>query len=168
MSLSAIGWFFTLGVLVHNAEEALLLPAWSTRAGRFYKPVAAPVFRTAVIILSALFVGVTATASLSQSTGVAAYLMAGYVLAMVINVFAPHVLATVVTRRYMPGTATALLFNLPLGVLYLARALAEGRIAFPTFYWAGPVVVLATLALLPVLFVVGRKLHPATGRRVAT
>ena len=162
MSLLAIGWLFTLGALLHNAEEAVLLPAWSQRAGPFHKPIMPGVFRTAAIILSALFVAITVAASLSPAGSIAAYLMAGYALAMVLNVFAPHVLATAATRRYMPGTATALLFNLPLGLLYLSHALAEEHVTLPTFYWAGPAVVLGMLALLPGLFAVSRRLHSAT------
>ena len=168
MPLTVIGWLFTIGVLAHNAEEALYLPAWSQRPGRFRNPVGASVFRCAAVFLSVLFVLVTAAASAFPPAGLAAYLMAGYVLAMVLNVFVPHVLATVVTRKYMPGTATALIFNLPLGVFYLTRALAEQQVSLPTFYWAGPVVVLALLALLPGLFAVGRRFHPAAQRYDAT
>jgi hypothetical protein len=168
MSLIAIGWLFTLGALLHNAEEALFLPAWSKRAGRFYKPVAARVFRTAVIILSALFVAVTVAGSVSRPGSIAAYLMAGYALAMVLNVFAPHVLVTVATRRYMPGTATAVLLNLPLGLLYLSRTFANAHVTLPTFYWAGPAVVLAMLSLLPGLFALSRRLHAAINQAGAT
>lgn len=161
MSLTAIGWLFTLGVLAHNVEEARFLPAWSSRAGRFYKPVAPPVFRCAVMLLSAVFVVITTWASLSSPGSVALYIMAGYVLAMVLNVLAPHVLASVFMRRYMPGTATAVLLNLPLGVWYLHRAVAEQSIELSAFYWAGPLVVLTIVALLPGLFALGRRLHPA-------
>ena len=163
MSLAVLGWLFTCGVLAHNAEEALYFPAWSERAGWFYKPISAPIFRRAAGLLSVLFVLVTAASSLSQPASIAAYLMAGYVLAMVLNVFMPHVSVSLLTGRYMPGTATAVLFNLPLGLLYLTRALAAQHVKFPTFYWAGPAVVLVMLALLPSLFAIGRKLHPATG-----
>ncbi|MEO6800993.1 MAG: HXXEE domain-containing protein [Rhodanobacter sp.] len=162
MSLTVMGWLFTIGVLMHNAEEAMFLPRWSSRAGWFHRPVTAEVFRIAVIMLSAIFVVITAAASLSRAASPASYLMGGYVLAMVLNVLFPHVCASVLVRKYMPGTATALLLNLPLGVMYLHRALAVGSVTRPTFYWAGPAVVLATMALLPGLFAVGRKLHVAS------
>ena len=162
MSLAAIGWLFTLGVLAHNAEEALHLPAWSIHVGKWYAPVCARAFRFAAIVLSVLFVLITATASFSQAGSVAAYLMAGYVLAMVLNVLMPHVLVTVLTRKYMPGTATAILLNLPLGLLYLQKVLSENHIQLHVFYWAGPLVVLSILALLPALLALGRRLHPAT------
>ncbi|HEU0276773.1 MAG TPA: hypothetical protein VFQ95_02985 [Rhodanobacteraceae bacterium] len=61
----------------------------------------------------------------------------------------------------MTGTATAVLFNLPLGVWYLHRAVIGRSIALPAFYWAGPLVVLAIVALLPGLFALGRRLHRA-------
>ncbi|MCU1314457.1 MAG: hypothetical protein JWM54_2214 [Acidobacteriaceae bacterium] len=158
MSLILIGWLFSLGVLLHNAEEALYLPAWSSHAGRWYKAIPAWEFRFAAAILSAIFIGITAAASLSSSGSIAAYVMAGYALAMVLNAFVPHVLATVLMRRYMPGTATALLFNLPLGTIYVRRALAEHFIASHTFNWAGPLTVAALAASIPVLFATSRRL----------
>lgn len=158
LSVTEIGWLFTLGTLLHNAEEAVWLPAWSQRVRRISKPVAASVFRLAVGVVSILFVAITCAASFSQPEGIAAYLMAGYVLTMVMNVFFPHTLASFVTRSYMPGTATAILFNLPLGLFYLLHAITGGYIALPTFYWAGPAVILGFLALLPALFAIGRRL----------
>jgi Protein of unknown function with HXXEE motif len=162
MSLAVIGWLFTLGVLAHNTEEALHLPAWSAHASNWYPSVGERAFRFAAIALSVLFVLTTATASFSQAGSVAAYLMAGYVLAMVLNVLMPHVLVTVLTRKYMPGTATAILLNLPLGLLYLQKVLSENHIQLHVFYWAGPLVVLSILALLPALLALGRKLYPGT------
>jgi len=156
MQLVALAWLFTAGVLLHNLEEALWLPAWSTQAARWYRPVPAPAFRFAAGVLSLAFVVLTLAATLSQAGSVAAYLMAGYVLAMLLNVLAPHVLATVALRRYMPGTATAVLLNLPLGLLYLRRALAERFVEPQVFRWAGPLEVAGLLAVLPLLFALGR------------
>jgi len=156
MPLAALAWLFTVGVLLHNLEEALWLPAWSTRAGRWYRPVAAPVFRFAAAVLSLAFLVLTLAAGWSPPGSVAAYLMAGYVLAMVLNVVAPHVLATIALRRYMPGTATAVLLNLPLGLLYLRQALAERFVELQVFRWAGPLVVVGLLAALPTLFALAR------------
>lgn len=161
MSLATIGWLFTLGVLAHNAEEALCLPAWSACAGRWHTPVGKREFRFAVAALSALLVAIAAAASAAGAGSIAAYLMAGYVLAMVLNVLVPHLLATLSMRKYMPGTATALLLNLPLGVLYLRQALLEGRIELGVFAWSGPLTVLAIVASIPVLFSLGRRFRSA-------
>lgn len=157
MSLTALAWLFTAGVLLHNLEEALHLPAWSMQATRWYRPVPAPVFRFAAGALSLGFVAVTLAATFSLAGSVAAYLMAGYALAMLLNVLMPHVLATIALRRYMPGTATAVLLNLPLGLLYLRQALAERLIDPQVFRWAGPLVVVGLLLALPALFALGRR-----------
>ena len=160
MQLTSIGWMFTLGVLAHNTEEAVYLPAWSVQAGKWYAPVSNHVFRFAVLLLSGLFILITATATFSPAGSVGAYLMAGYVLAMLLNVFMPHLMATVFMCRYMPGTATAVVLNLPLGLFYLHQVLFEARIDLHVFFWAGPLVVLAILATIPALFALGRKLFP--------
>ena len=156
MPLALLGCLFVAGVLVHNVEEALHLPGWSVDAGRWHSPVRPFVFRFAVVAFSILLV-VCAIAAFVQGPGtLSAYLFTGCALAMVLNVVLPHVAATIVMRRYMPGTATALLLNLPLGSWFLYRAATERFVRGSTFVWAGPAVVLGVLSLIPVLFAIGR------------
>ncbi len=162
MSLTAVGWLFTLGVLAHNTEEALYLPAWSRHAGRWHVPVGAKEFRFAVAVLSAALLCVMAAASKAGAGTLAAYVLAGYVLTMVLNVPMPHVIATIAMRRYMPGTATAVVFNLPLGCLFLSRALSENYIEFGVFAWSGPLTALLILASLPILFAAGKRIRSQT------
>lgn len=97
-------------------------------------------------------------ATVSGKEGVGAYLLAGYGLAMLLNVFLPHVVATLVMRRYAPGTLTALLLNLPVTLLLLHQGLREGYVHFQRLAWAGPLVVVGILAAIPLLFAVGRRL----------
>jgi uncharacterized protein with HXXEE motif len=53
MTFFTLTWLFVLAVGLHNLEEALWLPAWSERAGRWCNPVGAREFRFAVVILTA-------------------------------------------------------------------------------------------------------------------
>lgn len=101
-------------------------------------------------------IAITAVASIDGASRVAAYLMAGYVLAMVLNAVVPHALLSIAMRRTMPGTATALLLNLPLGLWYLRRALLLGRIEERVFFWAGPAVVVLLLWSIRPLFALSR------------
>ncbi len=156
MSLSLLGWLFALGVLAHNAEEAWLLPAWSTRAGRWHVPVQAAEFRFAVTVLTALVFAAAGLASAGGAGSVGAYAITGYALAMALNAAFPHLAACAVLRRYAPGTATGVLFNLPLGGTLVYRALAEGQVAPAVFAVSGPLTVLGLLAAIPVLFALGR------------
>jgi len=160
MPLVAIAWLFTLGVLAHNTEEALFLPEWSASAGRWHVPVGASEFRFAVAVFSMSLVCVVVAASVARPGSLAAYLLSGYVLAMVLNVLAPHLVATIATGRYMPGTATAILFNLPLGCLFLKRALSGHYIELKVFAWSGPAVALTIAASIPLLLAIGRKVRP--------
>jgi hypothetical protein len=159
MSISLLGWLFAIGVLVHNAEEALWLPAWSARAGRWHAPVVSPaVFRFAVAVLTVLVFVAAWLASAGGPGSFGAYVLAGTALATVINVVLPHLAATVVFRRYAPGTATALLLNLPLGGWLVYRSLTEGYVRPALFRVTGPATVLGIFITVLLLFAIGRKL----------
>jgi hypothetical protein len=163
MSITTLSWLFTLGVLAHNAEESVSLPSWAAAhvPARWRVRVEPRVFRWAAAIQSLILVALAAWALSAPPQGVAWYGFAGYVLAMMANAVVPHLLATLALRRYMPGTATALLFNLPLGLLWMRRALVEEVVAWRTLIWAAPAVALLVLASVPVLFAAGRRLRSA-------
>jgi hypothetical protein len=148
-----------LAVTLHNLEEALSLPTWSRSAGRWHHPVGAREFRFAVAVLTVFAYVAAYLAAVGGKESVGAYLLAGYALAMLLNVFFPHVLATLVMRRYAPGTFTALLLNFPTTVLLLYQGLQEGYVQMHRLAWVGPLVVVGILVAIPVLFAIGR-LHP--------
>jgi Protein of unknown function with HXXEE motif len=160
LSLATLGWLFTLGVLVHNTEEAIWLPAWAASVRPLRFTVSSNVFRFAAVAQSLLLVLLTAAAFLSAPRGPAAYGFAGYVFAMLINVFVPHVVASIALRKYMPGMATAVGLNLPLGLLFLHRALADGFVVWGTLVWAAPFVAFLVLLSIPILFAIGRICMP--------
>lgn len=149
---------FVVAVALHNLEEALWLPAWSRHAGRWHRPVGDFEFRFAVVVLTIVAAAVAVLAVRQGPGSVGAYLLTGYALAMLANVVAPHVAATVLLRRYMPGTATALALNLPATAALLATAFSEGWISGPVFAFAGPGVALALALSIPPLFGIGRRL----------
>ncbi len=158
MNFILLVWLFALVITVHNFEEAIWLPGWSKTAGRWHRPVDAGEFRFAVFVLTVLAYAAAGLATAAGKESAGAYLIAGYALAMLLNVFFPHVVATVVLRRYAPGTATALLLNLPVTALLLDQAFREGYVHIEKFAWVGPLVVVCILASIPILFVLGRKL----------
>jgi hypothetical protein len=151
-------WLFPVAITLHNLEEAIWLPAWSNHAGKWHRPVSAPAFRFAVAVLTTLAFIVTIWSAKAGRESVGAYLLTGYALAMLINVFVPHLLATVAMRRYMPGLGTAVALNLPVAVILLRRAFAEGYVRFPTFVYCGVLVCVTLAASIPLLLAVGEKL----------
>ena len=158
MDFHWLAWLFAFAVTLHNLEEALWLPVWSQTAGKWHHPVDARVFRFAVVVLTILAYAAVLLAVTQGKESAGAYFLSGSALAMLLNVFFPHVLASAVMRRYAPGTLTALLFNLPITTFLLKRTLEEGYIQLPTFAWAGPLVVILILLSIPLLFAVGKRL----------
>ncbi len=64
----------------------------------------------------------------------------------------------------LPGTATGLLLDLPLGVALILEAKRASLIAWPTFAWAGPLTALSLLVAIPPLFAIGRLIpSPSNG-----
>jgi hypothetical protein len=76
---------------------------------------------------------------------------------MLLNVLFPHVVASLVLRRYMPGTATAVLLNLPVTIGLLGRAFREGYVEPRAFLIFGPMVVIGIVGSIPLLFWMGRR-----------
>lgn len=162
MTLMTIGWLATVGVLAHNVEEVLGLPAWSRDAGWWYPPVGPSEFRFAAGVLSVALVAAAASAHVCGPGSSAFHILAAYLGAMVLNAVT-HTLATVAGHRYMPGTATALLLNVPLGMTFVVRGVREGALAPATLWWTGAVVVVVLLVSMPLLFTLGRRLRLAGG-----
>ncbi len=157
MSFSLLSWLFAAAITLHNLEEALWLPRWSQSAGRWHHPVGEREFRFAVGVLTAIAYIAACLSVLGGKESKGAYLIAGYALTMLLNVFFPHLLATLIMRRYAPGTATSLLLNLPITVLLLYQGLQQSYIRLSTLIWAGPLVVAAILGTIPLLFAIGRR-----------
>jgi hypothetical protein len=162
MAFFVLTWIFVLAVALHNLEEALLLPAWVQKAGRWSYPVGAKEFRFTVVVLTAAAAATALAANIGGKGSVGAYLVCGYALTMLLNVLFPHLLATLVLGQYAPGTMTAVLLNLPACALLLNHALREQYIEVHTFLWAGSSTVLAIVAAIPLLFAVGRRLPSRT------
>jgi hypothetical protein len=161
MAFETLSGLFVAAVTAHNLEEAVWLPAWSRYAGKWHPEVTSFQFRFAVGVLTALAALAALLAVLQGKASAGAYLLSGYALAMALNAAFPHLLASLAMRRYMPGTATALLLNLPIAIALIRTALDEGYIILPLFLLTGPVVVVAIVISIPLLFWLGRKVSRA-------
>ena len=157
-TLDGLTLAFTAAVLLHNAEEAWRLPAWS-RAQGLYRPVGDGEFRWAALLLS---LALLALAGLQLCWGsrqpVLSTVFAAFVFAMLVNAVLPHLALSLLQRRAMPGTASAWLAVVPLGLAYLQAAQAEGRLVLAGQAWT---LLLSWLVLglsLPLLLWAGRRL----------
>lgn len=161
MKFDMLRSLFPVAVTIHNLEEAIAYPTWSQTTPGWPRPVESGEFWFAVTILTLLAYLITTFSIRTGKQSWASYLLVGYAFAMVINVAVPHLLATVVFQRYMPGLATGLLLNLPImtGLIYSAfqEKVVDWRKSLLVFFG----VTLALLAALPILFTIGRSFSDA-------
>lgn len=152
---------FLLCFTLHNMEEALWLPAWSQNVGKaFHTPVEANEFRFAVLVVTIFGYLLTfAALVLGGSLPIIHYAYLGFVLAMMVNAVMPHLAATMLTRRYAPGTLTAILLNLPVG-LYLVLVVHGKNQDYLLLFLGFAVMGSLMLIGLRPLFRLGRKLFP--------
>ena len=123
-------------LVLHHLEELLTLPA-------FVAPLAGGVTlelpRGRIVPFSAEFYASLAWATVLGSAllawaarenrpGKGAFAAAWLEVVLLANAAVPHLTSAVALRRYTPGLATALIVNVPFGVLFLRRARAEGRL----------------------------------------
>ena len=104
MSLGGLSLLFIGAVLLHNTEEALRLPRWSTRGLSWYPRLTRRPFVFAVCVLSLVLIACAAAAAWAGPDSVAAYLFVGYAFAMAANAVVPHLVGSLAARSLMPGT----------------------------------------------------------------
>jgi len=118
--------------------------------------VAPAEFRFALVVLT---VAAWVVTYLSWRTGpekVWAYLVFGYIVAVLVNVVVPHIPAAIIFRGYAPGVVTAVLINLPVLTFLSVRAIKDGYVSGRKAVAFACVVPLGIVALSPVLFALGR------------
>ena len=160
MSESLLMWSVPLAIGLHNLEEAVWLPQWSQeRAGRCHPSVGAWSFRFAVATLTVFTFVVAALAQFGGWGSLGHYLLASYALGQALNVFLPHVVATIATRAYAPGLLTGVLFVLPAAFAFLSKSFTGEHLQATRFCIIAAMFIPLVLLSIPVLFRVGRFLE---------
>jgi len=140
---------FLVALSLHNLEEALYLPQWGKSIGLF---VSTGEFLIVVIILT--FIAFFSAFMMFRKglRGRWACFTLGYAFAMFANVFLPHLLATFYFQRYMPGTATAILFVLPASYVFMSQGLRNRCISRKGLLLVGGGVSTIMAIALPLIF----------------
>ncbi|MEC1601000.1 HXXEE domain-containing protein, partial [Bacillus halotolerans] len=72
----------------------------------------------------------------------------------------PHLIATVLMKKYAPGLLTGLLLNIPVNSLVIYQMFVKNLIVWKELIISTLVVGIILLALIPLLFKVGDKVSP--------
>jgi len=139
-------------IIVHNAEEALWLPRWSKYAKKFHKEVKQHEFLFAVLMITAFAVIITAGISFYPNNRFAKFVYFGFFGMMIFNAFFPHLISTIVLKKYAPGTITAFMLNVPINLFIIIKAINANIITIPTIIISTISIGIITLSSLPILF----------------
>ena len=156
-------WLFPLAFTMHNVEEGMWLPQWSRAAGKFHKPVGQFEFRFALVLITLLATIITLLASVSGKQSLWCYLFFAFNFGMFLNVFFPHLAATVALKKYCPGLATGVLLLAPATWYLLWYGYRNSYFLFPTFWYVTIPFAGLVVGSIPVLFKVGKRLQVALG-----
>lgn len=159
MTFRSLEWLFPIIVTLHNAEEAIWLPNWLKRGGRWHASVTPVNFRFAATVLTVLAFAITWLSVESGKQTAWTYLAFGCIAVTLANVLIPHLAATIALRSYVPGVVTAVFLNLPVLTLLVALAVKEGYVSG----WKAAEFVVgvsaALVASIPALFKLGKLLN---------
>lgn len=127
MLFRKVQWLFPIAVTLHNLEEAIWMPGWDARhAARLPLHPPAGEIRAALIVLTVAAFVVTYLSARKGPQSIWAYLTFGCIIAVLANVFVPHVPAAIMFRGYAPGVVTAVLISLPVMSWLAVRAVRDG------------------------------------------
>ena len=155
-------WLFPIAVTLHNSEEAIVMPKWVAAHSRqlpfqiSFHAGAVKIWSGLLLLTLAAF-AVTYLSAHKGKGSVWAYLLFGYAAAMLVNVFIPHVPATMFFGGYTPGVITAVLINMPVMSILLFQAVREGCVSGRKAIGYALVVPLALAGAISVLFAVSGK-----------
>jgi hypothetical protein len=125
---------FGIGVTLHNLEEALYLPGWArSHVKLWFEPNPKIYWVLTSLVSVAIWIPIVGVCVAKESTHFQSAL-SGFALVMAINAVLPHFVISLVKHSYSPGTATGMLFNLPLGVLLIHAQLSAHAIPGSGFW----------------------------------
>lgn len=155
---SNIFLLFLFSITLHNIEEALWLPQWSKYAMKFHKQVEKNEFHFAVLIITLIAYLSTSLFMFFPNVLLFKYLYFGFVGAMIINTIFPHLIATIVMKKYSPGVITGMLLQIPVNSLIIVKSINSGVLSSYSLLLSTVVVGALLLLIIPVLFKIGTNL----------
>ncbi|MDF2613964.1 MAG: hypothetical protein K0S71_1750 [Clostridia bacterium] len=157
-NITSIILIFPLAITLHNLEEALWLPQWSRFAKQYHKPIDKNEFYFALICVTLLAYLSSIFFLFFNEVVILKYIYFGFVGMMILNAIFPHLIATIVLKRYAPGVITGIFMNVPCFSFLITFAIKENVISPFEVIISTAIVGGIILALLPIFFELGRRL----------
>lgn len=155
---------FCFAITLHNIEEAIWLPRWFQTSSQFQKPITTSEFHFAVIVITILAYLAAFSYLYIPESNLTKWIFIGFLGSMIFNAIFPHLVATVLMKKYAPGLLTGLLLNIPINSLVIYQMFAKNLIVWKELILSTLVIGIILVALIPLLFKVGGKISPNLGR----
>ncbi|WP_368652773.1 HXXEE domain-containing protein [Ornithinibacillus sp. 4-3] len=149
MNRVIVALLFCLSITIHNKEEALFLPAWTISNSPI--TISSTTFLITVTIITIIGYG-TAIYYVFQPGATIKYIFIGYVGAMWINAFLPHILFSLLSLSYMPGTISAVLILIPIHTYIIGKFIYVDKIPFNKIIYASTTCGGVLICLIAFLF----------------
>jgi hypothetical protein len=142
LSMKHALWLIPFILTVHNLEEALTMPAWVPAHVGLIKenlPIPIDIQFTPAQLLCSLFIAtavpwiVTLLCIDGERGSVKLFLLFLLQAIILLNVFIPHIAASIRMQQYNPGVVTAVLFNLPFSIYLFRRAYRTQYLSLQNF-----------------------------------
>lgn len=158
MNTSSIYLLFLFSITLHNIEEALWIPRWSRYTQKFGKQVSGDEFHFAVLVITILAYLATGLFIFFPKNLILKYFFFGFIGAMIFNVIFPHLILTIILKKYSPGLITGVLLIMPFNSLIIVSSLNNSIINLNEIIISTIVVGILLLILIPILEKIGGNL----------
>ncbi|HCQ89909.1 MULTISPECIES: HXXEE domain-containing protein [unclassified Clostridium] len=158
MNTPSIYLLFLFSITLHNIEEALWIPRWSRYTQKFGKQVSGDEFHFAVLVITILAYLATGLFIFFPQNLILKYFFFGFMGAMIFNVVFPHLILTIILKKYSPGLITGALLIMPFNSLIIISSLNNSIINLSEVVISTIVVGILLLILIPILEKIGGKL----------
>lgn len=142
--------FFCFAITLHNLAEALWLPQWSKHASKFHRPVSSNEFNFAVVFITILAYLSTFLFFYFPEVSLTKWIFTGFLGSMIVNAIFPHLVATILIKKYAPGLMTGVLLNVPINSLIIYQMFIQNLISWKGLILSTIVVGCVLLALIPI------------------
>lgn len=146
---------FVIAISMHNLEEAVWLPKWFAKAGKYKRELSQNEFIFAVVIITILAYSAAFLYMVFPQSMIVTSFYFGFCGAMILNLFM-HLIPTIQLRKYAPGLITSLFVVCPTNAYIIMTAIRLGLVTIMQFLLSTFIIGLLLLALLPLLFKVGK------------
>ena len=143
--MNGLIWLFPVLCTVHNIDEGLTLPSYAEAQEKSILKNKR-VFIGLIVFLTILAYAVTGLFAVYK-TPFFSYLYFGYVGAMLINAFIPHITGSIMAKRPLPGLVTAIINALVFGYILVLAVILE-TISLQTLLYSTVIVGGAILCLM--------------------